>query len=136
MSPSSCRTWLSLSRRQSRQEGLRVKPFTQKGEVQENMALEVAAKRLFPRNYGDSYSVAVLEQLKAWETFQTLNIGRRENPPMPRGDVSPLGCARAKHHDKAPETLSERPVVTARAAETTCRSQASSTQTVSLLIRN
>ncbi len=39
--------------------------FTQKGEVQENMALEMAAKRLLPCNYGDSYSIAVLEQLKA-----------------------------------------------------------------------
>ncbi len=51
------------------------RPFTQKGEVQENMRLEVAAKRLFPRGYGDGYSAAVLDQLKAWETFRTLNIG-------------------------------------------------------------
>ncbi len=35
-------------------------PFTQKGEVQENMALETAAKQLLPRNYGDSYSIAIL----------------------------------------------------------------------------
>ncbi len=41
-----------------------VRPFTQKGEVQENMSLEVAAKRLLPRNYGDGYSAAVLDQLK------------------------------------------------------------------------
>ncbi len=67
-------------------------PFTQKGEVQENMALETAAKRLLPRNYGDSYSIAILEQLKAWEAFRTLNNGRRENPPMPTGDVTPPGC--------------------------------------------
>ncbi len=52
-----------------------VRLFTQKGEVQENMTLEVAAKRLFPRNYGENYSVAVLDQLKAWEAFQTLSIG-------------------------------------------------------------
>ena len=42
------------------------RPFTQKGEVQENMALEVTAKWLLPRNYGDNYSAAVLDQLKAW----------------------------------------------------------------------
>ncbi len=89
----------------------------------------MAAKRLLPRNYGDSYSVAVLEQLKAWEAFRMLNIRRRENPPMPTGDVMPPGCPQAKLHGKAPETLSGCPIVTARAAETTCRSQVSSTQT-------
>ncbi len=47
----------------------------QKGEVQENIALEVAAKRLFPQNYGDGYSAAVLDQLKAWEAFRMLNMG-------------------------------------------------------------
>ncbi len=41
------------------------RPFTQKGEIQENMSLETAAKRLLPRNYGDHYSIAVLERLKA-----------------------------------------------------------------------
>ena len=92
------------------------RPFTQKGEVQEDMALEMAAKRLLPRNYGESYSIAVLEQLKAWEAFRTLNIGRRENPFMPTGDVTPPGCPRAKLHGKAPETLSRHPVVIARAA--------------------
>ncbi len=51
------------------------RPFTQKGEIQENVSLETAAKRLLPRNYGDRYSIDVLEQLKAWETFRTLNIG-------------------------------------------------------------
>ncbi len=51
---------------------------------------------------------------------------------MPTGDATPLGCPRAKLHGKAPETLSGRPVVTARAAEATCRSQASSTQTASV----
>ena len=75
--------------------------------------------------------VAILEQLKAWEAFRMLNIGRRENPAMPRGDVTPPGCPRTKLHSQAPETLSGRPVVTARAAETTCRSQASSSQTAS-----
>ncbi len=86
-----------------------VRPFTQKGEVQENMALEMAAKRLLPRNYGDRYSVAVLEQPKAWEAFWTLNIERGKNPPMPTGDVTPTGCPRAKLHGKAPETLSGHP---------------------------
>ncbi len=52
------------------------RPFTQKGEIQENMSLETAAKRLLPCNYGDHYSIAVLEQLKTWEAFWTLNIGR------------------------------------------------------------
>ena len=95
------------------------------------MALEVAAKCLFPRNYGDTYSATVLDQLKAWEFFCTLNTRRRENPSMPTGDVTPTGCPRAKRHGKAPETHSGHPVVTARAAETTCRSQASYTQTAS-----
>ena len=81
------------------------RPFTQKGEVQENMSLETAAKRLLPRNYGDYYSIAVLEQLKVWEAFRTLNIGRRENLSMPKGDVTPSGCPHAKLHGKAPETL-------------------------------
>ncbi len=106
-------------------------PFTQKGEISENMSLETAAKRLLPRGYGDRYSIAVLEQLKAWETFRTLNITRRKNPPMPRGDVTPPACPRAKLHGEAPETLSEHPTMTARAAETTCKSQASSTQMAS-----
>ncbi len=57
-----------------------------------------------------------------------LNIGRRENPFMPRGDITPPECPRAKLHGEAPETLSGRPTMTARAAETTCKSQASSTQ--------
>ncbi len=60
------------------------------------MGLKVAAKRLFPRNYGDSYSAAVLDQLKAWEAFWMLNIGWRENPPMPKGDVITYECPRAK----------------------------------------
>ncbi len=50
---------------------------------------------------------------------------------MPTGDVTPPRCPRAKLHGKARETLSGRPTVTARAAETTCRSQSSSTQTAS-----
>ena len=96
------------------------RPFTQKGEVLDNMSLETAAKRLLPRGYSEHYSLAVLEQLKAWEAFRTLNIGRRENPPMPKGDVTPSECPQAKFHGKAPETLSGRPTMTARAAETTC----------------
>ncbi len=63
-----------------------------KGELSENMTLETAAKQLSPRTYGDRYSIAVLDQLKAWEAFRTLNIGRRENPTMPKGDVTPAGC--------------------------------------------
>ncbi len=69
-----------------------LRPITQRGEIAENMTLETAARRLFPRHYGDGYSVAVLEQLKAWESFRTLNVGRQENPTMPRGDVTPSGC--------------------------------------------
>ncbi len=103
------------------------RPLTQKGEISENMTLETAARRLLPRTYGDSYCVAVLEQLRAWESFRTLNIGRRKNPTMPRGDVTSSEFPRAKLQGKAPETLSGRPTMTARAAETTCKSQASST---------
>ncbi len=105
------------------------RPITQKGEIVENMSLEAVARRLFPRTYGDGFSVAVLEQLKAWESFRTLNIGRRENPTMPTGDVTPRECPRAKLHGKAPETLSGRPTLTARAAGMTSKSQASSTVT-------
>ncbi len=104
-----------------------VRPITQKGEIAENMSLETAARWLFPRTYGDGYSVAALEQLKAWESFRTLNTGRRKNPTMPRGDVTPRECPRAKLCGQAPETLSGLSTMTARAAETTCKSQASST---------
>ncbi len=106
-----------------------LRPITQKGEIAENLTLETAARRLFPRHYGDGYSVAVLEQLKAWKSFRTLGVGRCENPTMPRGDVMPSGCPRARLHGTAPETLSGRPTMTARAAETTSKSQASSTAT-------
>ncbi len=97
--------------------------FTQKREVPDNMSLETAAKRLLPRGYSERYSLAVLEQLKVWEAFRTLNIGQHKNPPMPKGDVTPSDCPRAKFHAKAPETFSGRPTMTARAAETTCKSQ-------------
>ncbi len=105
------------------------RPFTQKGEIQKNLKLEVAPKRLFPRAYGDGYSAAALDQLKVWETFRMLNIGQGENPPMPNGDVTPPGCPQAQYHSQAPEAFSERPDVSSRAAETTCQSQASSSQT-------
>ncbi len=48
---------------------------------------------------------------------------------MPRGDITPVGCPQAGLHGEALETLSGRPTMTARAAEITCKSQASSTQT-------
>ncbi len=83
------------------------RPLTQKGEISENMALETAAKRLFPCTYGDHYSIAVLEQLNAWEAFQMLNIGRRENPSMPKGDVTPAECPRAKLHGERHLKLSQ-----------------------------
>ncbi len=41
------------------------RPLTQRGEIFENMMLETATRRLLPRPYGVSYSVAILEQLKA-----------------------------------------------------------------------
>ncbi len=41
------------------------RPFTQKGEVPDNMSLETAAKRLLPHGYSERYSLAILEQLKA-----------------------------------------------------------------------
>ena len=47
---------------------------------------------------------------------------------MPNGDVTPPECPRAQYHDKAPEAFSGHPVVTSRDAETTCQSQASSSQ--------
>ncbi len=48
------------------------RPLTQKGEVQDNLELVVAAERLLPRGYGDDYSAAVLDQLKA---FRWLRAG-------------------------------------------------------------
>ncbi len=69
-----------------------VRPFTQKGEVQENMALEVTAKWLFPPNYGESYSVAVLEQLGRLSGHSTL------------GDMRTLPCQKGMlHHLNVPE---------------------------------
>ncbi len=106
-----------------------VRPFTQKREIQDNLKLEVAAKRLFPQGYGDGHSAAALG-LKAWETFRMLNIGHQENPPMPVGDVAPSRCPRAQYHSQAPETFPGYPVVTSRAAETTCRSQVNSSESV------
>ncbi len=105
------------------------RPITQKGDLAENMSLETVARRLFPRSYGGGYSLAVLEQLKAWESFRTLNIGRQENPVMPRGDVTPRDCPRATLRGQAPETLSGHPTMTARAAGTASQSQASSIST-------
>ncbi len=49
--------------------------ITRQARPLDNMALETAAKWLLPRNYGDIYSIAILEQLKAWEAFRMLNIG-------------------------------------------------------------
>ncbi len=105
-------------------------PFTQKGDIQDNLKLEVAAKRLWCRGYGDGYSTAVLDQLKAWETFRSLDMGWRENSPMPTADVTPPECPRARCHGQAPDALSGCPVVPARAAETACWSQTTSSKTV------
>ncbi len=108
------------------------RPFTQNGETQDNLKLEVAAKRLFPWGYGDGDSAAVLDQMKAWETFRTLSMGQQENPPMPTGYVTPPECPRASCQGRPPEDFSRRPVVTSRAAETMCRSQTSSSETVTV----
>ena len=70
------------------------RPFTQKGEVQENMALEVAAKRLLPRNHGDNYIV-----LQSW-------ISSRLGRPFARstsGDARTLPCLKGtSHHMNVP----------------------------------
>ncbi len=66
-------------------------PITQKGDLDLASSLEAVARRLFLHSYGDGYSVTVLEQLKAWESFRTPNIGRRVNPTMPK-DVTPSEC--------------------------------------------
>ncbi len=50
------------------------RPLTSNGEIQDNLKLEVAAKWLLPRGYGEGYSAAVLDQLKAWETFCMLGV--------------------------------------------------------------
>ncbi len=102
----------------------------QRGEIQDNLKLEMTAKRLLPRGYGDDDGAAVLDQLKAWETFHTLGVGWRENPPMPTGDITPPECPRTRCHSQASGNFSGRPVMTARVAETTCRSQATSSETV------
>ena len=51
---------------------------------------------------------------------------------MPNGDVTPPVCPRAQYHSQAPKAFSGHPVVTSQAAETTCRSQASSNQTATV----
>ncbi len=48
---------------------------------------------------------------------------------MPTKDVTPPGYPQARFYDRASGESSEHPVVTARVAETTCRSQATSSQT-------
>ncbi len=93
-------------------------PFTQNCEIQDNLKLEVAVKRLLPRRYGDGYSAAVLDHLKAWETFRRLGVERRENPLMPTRDVTPPGCPRTRYHSQASGNFSRHQVVTARVAET------------------
>ncbi len=49
---------------------------------------ENQAHRLLPRHYGRDSNAAVWQQLRTWATFQRLGTGRRENPPMPEGDVT------------------------------------------------
>ncbi len=51
----------SVSGRAMRQAQL----FTQKSEIQHNLKLEVAAKRLLPHCYAEGYSAAFLDKLKA-----------------------------------------------------------------------
>ena len=97
-------------------------PFTQKDEVQGNLELVVADKQLLPWGYGNDYSAAVMDQMKA--AFCSLNVEQRENPPMPTGDVTPPPeCPRARCYNQTSGELSGCPVVTARVAETTCQSQ-------------
>ncbi len=97
-------------------------PLTQNGEILGSLQLEVPGKRLLPRGYGDNYSVAVLDQLKAWEAFRSLHLCWRENHSMPTGDFTPAGCPRAGFHGQLSRELTRHPVVTARVAEATCRS--------------
>ncbi len=39
------------------------RPLTMKGEIQDNLKLEVAVKRLLSLGYGDGYSAAVLDHM-------------------------------------------------------------------------
>ncbi len=55
-------------------------PLTQTGEVLGALELEVAAKRLLPRGYGEDYSMAVLDQLKAWEAFRLTPLRPEREP--------------------------------------------------------
>ncbi len=49
---------------------------------------------------------------------------------MPTGDITPPECPPSRCHSQTSANVSVRPVVTARVAETTCRSQSTSSPTV------
>ncbi len=104
-------------------------PLTQSGEIQGNLELEAVANRLLPRGYGEDYSAAVLDQLKAWEAYRSLGVCRHETPPMPTRDVTPSGCPRAWFYDRTPREPTGRPIVTAKVAEAACGSHAASSKT-------
>ena len=110
-----------------------VQPLTQKGEIQDNLELAVAAKRLLPRGSGDDYmySATVQVQLKAWEAFRPLGVARRENPHVASGDFKPRRCPWAQFYDQMAVESSGLPVVTTRVAETKC----SQTSTADLKLR-
>ena len=74
----------------------------------------MATKRLLPLGYGEDYSAAVPDQLKAWEAFCWIHLGWRENPPRPTGDVTPDGCPWADFHNQMSREPTKRPVVTAK----------------------
>ncbi len=77
-------------------------PFTQSGEILGTLSLAAVAKWLLPQGYGEGYSAAILDQLKAWDSFQVCSMGHRENPPMPSRDVTLADCPQAGFRDQAP----------------------------------
>ncbi len=56
---------------------------------------EKQARTLLLRHYGRESNDAVWQQLRTWSTFQRLGTGKRNNPPMASGDVTPKDCERA-----------------------------------------
>ncbi len=67
--------------------------------------------------------MGVLDQLKAWEAFRELDVGRRENPPMHSEDVTPAHCLQGGFTEGTPSCSHGCLVITAKAVEATCKAK-------------
>ncbi len=82
------------------------RPLIQSGANKGTQPLEVTAKRMLPRGYGASYSAVILDQPKAWKSFQVPGVGHREtHTPMPSGDVTAADCPQAGFCDQEPRSF-------------------------------